>query len=96
MICTCSHVTGCECHLKGLGCAANRLTLSEDGQFVECRNNATLCYTVHIGGQLHDAVARGREYLRKWSVEEPEVSKELKARMDANDSLMTRLAFAKF
>jgi hypothetical protein len=71
----------------------NRIHLSDCGNFVECWHNGTKSYTVHIGGQLHDAVGRAREWFRKWAGAEPEVGKDLKARLDASDSLFSRLAF---
>jgi len=45
----------------------NVIQLSEDKEFLECWNNGTRVYTVHIGGQLKDAVSRAQEWFRKWS-----------------------------
>lgn len=71
----------------------NSLDLSTDRRHVECWHNGERCYTVHIGGQMHDAVARGQEWFRKHSGGPGSLSKALEAAMQASDSLFQSLAF---
>lgn len=70
-----------------------RIHLSDCGNFIDCWHNGTKCYTVHIGGQLHDAVSRAQEWFRKWAGQEAEIGKDVKARMEASDNLLSRMAF---
>lgn len=69
----------------------NRILLSDCGQFMECWNNGSRCYTVHIGGQFADALGRAREYFRKWGGDEmPHISRQLAAMVDADFPAMAQ------
>ena len=72
----------------------NRITLSTDLKFVECWNNGNRIYFVPVRSSLHDSVGIARDYLRKWSGEEPTLSNELSERLKAIDATFTRLAFS--
>lgn len=66
----------------------NTVDLSECGQFIECWHNGTRSYTVYIGGQLTDAIARAQLWFREWSGLEGNVSRALRSRIEearAND-----------
>ncbi len=73
----------------------NVIELSQDERFVECWHNGVVIRHIPTKGHLHDTVSEAREYLRKWTGEEPILSKNLKRRLDAIDSLITKLAYGK-
>ena len=72
----------------------NRITLSSCDKFVEVWNNGNRVHMFHIDGMLADVTGRAREWVRKWTGDEnPEISKELKIKLNASDSTFQRLAF---
>jgi len=65
----------------------NRITFSDDKRHVEGWNNGTRVMTAGVTTYgLFGAVQKCLDYLRKWSGQEPEIDRELKAAMDRADN----------
>ena len=61
----------------------NRIRLSECQQFVDLWHNGKRILSVHIGGRLHEAVGKAREYIRQWTGDDnPEIDPALAAKLD--------------
>ena len=72
----------------------SRICLSTCGKFIECWNNGNKIRTcsIQVFG-FWDAIGDALDYLRKWTGAEPEIDRELKAKMNAADAAYSQLAF---
>ncbi len=73
----------------------NVIDLSQDERFVECWHNGSVIHRLSTVGRLHKTVGEARDYLFKWSGQEPILSKTLKGRLDAIDQALIQLAYGK-
>ena len=69
----------------------NVLHLSGDGLFVECWQNGTRAFTIHIGGQLANAVDRGQEWFELWTDLRGSIGKELQAAINLDAPVVRQL-----
>lgn len=74
----------------------NMVRLSDCGRFVHAWTGGAIAYTTALSGNiggLHEAVAKASDYIRKWSGDEPIIERPLKAKMQAADVNLLRMAF---